>query len=587
MQTLPIGTPSGVPQSQAPSRFLLCRAGVPRPHFSPSFFLPAFLAMLPALFWARFGYGGQDFSFHIASWLELHAAWQAHEWRLGWASAAQYGYGEPRFCFYPPVSLLIGGLLSFVVPLRLLPGVVAWAALFAAGASMWVAWGRLVGERHRLLASLAYVWNWYLLFCVVVRYAIAEAWVLALLPLIFLFFYLLVVDARIEAAPALALLLALAWLTNIPSSIVLFYSLGFAAAVLALQRRSPGPFVLFALAEAGSLGVAAFRVLPALTESTLVQAHQMLRTLDFRGSLIGRHMAAPHSLQFYIVGSPMLLSCLLLPAAWKLRAGRPGVQLAPFVAFIGLMLFIAEPLSIPLWRLLPHLSYVGFAFRFEGLFSLAAVFLLFAAWQLKTLRMCIAVLMVFLSLAPFFLFFHSLFSFQRFADLPAAAQQWAHGYEGVPEYVPSPVPPSVSKPDAERSGAFRPVFTSLNCSPALLGKTPNTATVAVASERGCLLQSNVFAYPFWQAKLEHGPSLALVPRADGLLATQVPAGRQTVVLEFEPRSALRTWSAVVSALVSAVLLALACSAKLRSRLGLERWEGRGRVLPREESEHMI
>ncbi len=322
------------------STLLPRRTGVSCPRFSPSFFLLPLLALLPVPLWVVFGYGGQDFNFHVPSWLELHAAWKAHESRLGWAAAAQYGYGEPRFCFYPPLSFLIGGLLSFVLPLRILPGVVAWLALFASGASMWMAYGRLMGERHRLLASIAYMWNWYMLFCVVIRYAIAEVWALALLPLIFLFFYLLAVDGRADAVPGLALLLALAWLMNIPSSIVLFYSLGFTAAVLAFGRRSPKPFVLFALAETGALGAAAFRILPAFAESKLIQARQMLRALDFRGSLLGTHMAAPHSLQFFIVGSPVLLSLLLLPAAWKLRNARPAFRLAPLVIFAAVTLFL-------------------------------------------------------------------------------------------------------------------------------------------------------------------------------------------------------------------------------------------------------
>ena len=87
------------------------RAGVAAPAFHRSALLLPFFALLPTCLWMVCGYGGQDFDFHVPSWLELHRAWAAHEWRLGWAAGAQYGFGEPRFPFYPPLSLLLRGEL--------------------------------------------------------------------------------------------------------------------------------------------------------------------------------------------------------------------------------------------------------------------------------------------------------------------------------------------------------------------------------------------------------------------------------------------------------------------------------------------
>ena len=59
---------------------------------------------------------GQDFDFHLQSWIEA-----ARQWRQGviyphWVASANYGAGEPRFVFYPPLSWTLGAFLGTIFP---------------------------------------------------------------------------------------------------------------------------------------------------------------------------------------------------------------------------------------------------------------------------------------------------------------------------------------------------------------------------------------------------------------------------------------------------------------------------------------
>ncbi len=491
------------------------------------------LALLPLLLYAVAGYGGHDFKFHAASWLELHQAWRAHPWSLGWSQWAQYGFGEPRFAFYPPLSLLLGTGLTFLLPFRFVPAAVVWLLFTLSGASMYVAAGRLVDERHRFQAAVLYMFNPYLLITVVIRFAIAEAWVQAILPLVFACFYMAVAHRRWQLTGLAGCLLAACWLTNIPEAIGIFYAFGVLSLVLAWRQRSWAPILIGAAAQTMALLLSAFRLGPAFEEKAWVTSASLL-IYNFRSSMQLRRVPPPHLVVYLCALYIALTIGLMLPAVRQAspRQGQTG-RLTSLVTLAAFAILFQLPITTLLWEKLPEFKFILFPYRLLALLSLAVVLLLFEAGVSTRLQAIAGLCFACFAVVPFAAYTR-LLPMQRFPSIAMAAAQ--------------------------------------NCNAAVLEAKPNSRQIATASAADCTLTLNTYFYPFWRARLENGAELPVRADDRGLLTIALPPGRHRLTLRFVPASAMRTWSAALS--VSTLLLV-----SLASFLMLRRPGGRDALRP--------
>jgi hypothetical protein len=531
------------------------------------------LALLPLLLIIRSGYDGLDFRFHATSWLELHDAWIAHTWRLGWAQWAHFGFGEPRFCFYPPLSLLIGGGLSFLMPFRAVPGVMAWLVLSLSGWSMYKAAESFVGREHRLSAAILYMLNPYLLLTVLRRYAIAEAWVQALLPLMFLYFFQAISERRPRAAGIAILLLAAGWLTDIPEAIAIFYAFNFLAIVLAVRQRSIRPLAMAALIGGAAIALAAFRLLPALQEQGWISPQAFPRNLQFY-MLFGKmapdlRFGVWFDAVYIVLGVAIMLPAVRQIVRWDSAWHAPVIS---FVFLAGFAVFLNFTVSIPVWNVLPEFRLVQHPFRLLPLLSVGLIYTLFSRGVSSTMRkLGVACLICgeFLALASLASPYFSLrqFHFRDNPSLRVQAAEWqGGGYQGQREYVPAGVSSIQADPSHERDLAKQGAFATSDCNPTVLQVSPDEKIIRTDSLAPCTLALNTFYYPFWKAYSEDGASLAISESHAGLLQAAVPGGLHEIRFEFVPASRLRAMSFIASLLMLVVLLSWTAMSKARFRL---------------------
>ncbi len=76
---------------------------------------------------------GHDFDFHLVSWLDCLNSWRHGIFYPHWAPSANFGAGEPRFVFYPPLTWMLGATLGLALPWPLVPIALTFLLLAATG----------------------------------------------------------------------------------------------------------------------------------------------------------------------------------------------------------------------------------------------------------------------------------------------------------------------------------------------------------------------------------------------------------------------------------------------------------------------
>jgi hypothetical protein len=438
--------------------------------------LAAALAIAPQLI--RGNSCGHDFDVHLVSWLDCVNAWKHGIPYPHWTPSPNYGAGEPRFVFYPPLTWMLGALLGLIFGWTFAPIAMTFFTFAGTGLAtralalqvfeFEVFQFDALDDLPATLAGCFAMFSGFTLFTGYERSAFPEFAGGVWLPLLLLFALrdrnptgLLSRRAPLASqifdgstAP-LALMLAGTWLSNLPLAVIATYLLAGVALLAAAVRRTWAPVLRAAVAAPLGLGLAALYWFPAAMERNWVDIHQATQDpgYNFENNWLFVHNANPtlalhdaiNRQASWIAVSMIALALVALAICWR-RGTLPINQnprrwWIPLAAIPVVVLFFSFPLSRPLWVLLPEMRFLQYPWRLlEAVEAPMAIFVVAAIWP-ATRRARIVVLSVCAAWFVASTFFAGTYFFQACYPEDTVASTLADyrdgaGFEGLYEYEP-------------------------------------------------------------------------------------------------------------------------------------------------------
>lgn len=387
---------------------------------------------------------GHDFDFHLVSWMEALRSWHAGILYPHWAASPNYGAGEARFVFYPPLTWMLGAFLGAFLPWQIVPTVFTALVLLCAGLSMYCLARNWLPEPTAILAASLYLVQPYTLFNAYERTAYGELAGSIWLPLILLFAL-----RRKGGLAFLSVSVAGIWLTNAPSAVIAGYLLAAVAVLTSLSQRSWLPILRAVSGQLLGMGLAAFYILPGAYEQRWVSIAEAIGPgMRVEDSWLFGHTGEAFHDQVLHTASAIAVTLLLAATLCALGLGRrlwkqeelrlwllPGALLLPVLAFLHF------PASALLWNYLPKLKFLQFPWRLQLAVGLLAAMLAASACDrtlpLRLKKPAIPVLFLFV----FFLSWKTLPLYQSCDEEDAVSGQIlsfqdGKGIEGTDEYAP-------------------------------------------------------------------------------------------------------------------------------------------------------
>jgi len=509
------------------------------------------LVLLP-YFWLGTA-SGHDFEFHAASWFDVAYQGQQGIFYPRWTAWTNHGFGEPRFIFYPPLSWMLGGALTVLLPG---PAVPVWYIALTqtfAGLSAYLLLKRLAARRAALLGALFYAANPNALLIIYIRSDFAEQLACAFFPLLLLS-ALLLCELLERTSPStrtiagFAVLYAAVWLCNAPAGVISSYAMAMLIAWTALSKRSWRILLRGGAALALGLGLAAFYLVPAAYEQRWVNINESLASglLPWQNFLFTAIDDVEHTwfnwiasicalFLILILGVAALFSRRFVPAGIG-REEQPqnrGTFSALLVVGTAATLLMLR-WSLPLWKYLPKLRFVQFPWRWMSVVALVAACFLAALAERRRGWVAIAVILALSVPLSWFLVTNTWWDEDEMPTLADAVTSTS-GFEGTDEYdpvgddlldLPAHAPLSKVLPAGSQQGAAPPAQIDA------LKWTTEEKQIRVRSPQPARIALRLLNYPAWRVAVN---GKAVAPErleAVNQMVVPVPAGTSEIRVQF-------------------------------------------------------
>lgn len=512
---------------------------------------------------------GHDFLFHASSWLDAAGQWKHGILFPRWTQWANYGFGEPRFIFYPPFSWLLGAALGMLLPWNAVPVVFVVLVQCFSGVSAFALARRILPPRSALFCVACYVANPYALIIIYIRSDFAELLANAFFPLAF-FLALAMCDlvvsperpTRTQTRRAIAwfaIVLAAVWLSNAPAGVIACYSLAVLFAFAAITQRSWQSVIRGVGGIALGLSVAGFYILPALYEQRWVNIAQALATglLPSENFLYTAINDPEHTIFNWVASSIAVLMIVLtgLAALWAQRKKTDDQSALErnlwrtLLLLGGVAAFLMLRVSTIFWDVLPKLRYVQFPWRWMALLAVPfAVFLGSAMGRKRWGIIWVAGTFLVVSAASFTLVRQGWWSR---ADIPflrnAIAQQI--GFDGTDEYDPAGDDhtnvPEKKNPEAQVMDTDSTPGPNVPAKVRVDRWGPEEKEVTVTTRDPFALGLRLLNYPAWQVKVNGTVVTPLNGEDFSQMLVPLKSGESHIQVRFR-----RTWDRTAGGFLS-------------------------------------
>jgi hypothetical protein len=502
--------------------------------------------------------------------LETQRAWSQGVFYPHWAQSPNWGAGEPRFVFYPPLTWMLGAALGYLIPWNWVPAGLTFLFLAASGLATRALARRLLPAPSATLAGVIATATPYALFTAYERTAFAELAAAAFIPLLLLYAL-----RESQSGPdsratrtlfrvpysllPVSLVLAAIWLTNAPAGVMASYLLAFAALTAAILQRSWGPILRAVIAAPLGLGLAAFYLVPAAWEQRWIAIHQ---AIDIGERIADSWLFAHHqdpNLEFHdqvlrtastILTFTVVIALGALAICLRKRIFSRATRhfWLPLALLIPILFLLQLPISAPFWNL-PKLQFLQFPWRWLMVLGTPYAIFLAAATPLSTRRSQLwaafswtAILLILAAVAS-----HVFFQFCDEDDAVVNQVALFHdgsGSDGTDEYasvgsdnslVTSGLPDACLVSDPEKdlgenepgpNSPSAPVWHPGSCGRTFIARLWQNEhkLIQIDSDHDGFVILRLRRYPAWQITVNGKPAALSATREDGLVTVAVRAG---------------------------------------------------------------